>query len=107
MVSAAVVGCGSQVSGSPTRTEPDKSNLDFGNYQTQPRTVGNAKSLNQGRAWEAQRLADYVALPFEIDPAYVYDNRKETLVHPTQIVLNRKGLGGLIINDTFDEVAED
>lgn len=107
VVSAAVVGCGSQVSGSATRPEPDTSNLDFGNYQTQPRTVGNAKSLNQGRAWEAQRLADYVAMPFEIDPAYVYDNRKETLVHPTQIVLNRKGLGKLIINDTFDEVAED
>jgi len=107
VVSATVIGCGSQVSGSATRTEPDSSNLNFGNYQTQPRTVGNAKSLNQGRAWEAQRLADHVAVPFEIDPAYVYDNRRESLVHPTQIVLNRKGLGKLIINDTFDEVAED
>lgn len=106
-VAVFAVGCGSQVSGSAARIEPDTANLDYGNYQTQPRTVGNAKSLNQGRAYEAQRLGDYVALPFEIDPAYVYDNRKESLVQPTQIVLNRKGLGRLIINDTFDEVAED
>ncbi|MFC4124782.1 DUF7373 family lipoprotein [Nocardia rhizosphaerae] len=109
MATAAVLaaGCGAQVSGNAVRIEPDAAALDYGNYQTQPRTVGNAKSLTQGRAWEAQRLADHVALGFEIDPAYVYDNRKETLVSPSQIVLNRKGLGGLIINDTFDEVAED
>ncbi|MEV0333022.1 hypothetical protein [Nocardia sp. NPDC050717] len=106
MVSA-TVGCGSEVAGTATKPGPDTSKLDFGNYQTQPRTVGNAKNMTQARAWEAQRLGDYVALPFEADPAYVRDNRFDSFVAGTQIVLNRKGLGALIVNDTFDEVAED
>lgn len=107
VITATVAGCGGQVSGSATREAPDTSGLDFGNYQTEPRVVGNAKSLTQARAWEAQRLADYVAVPFEVDPAYVRDARFDSFVPSTQIVLNRKGLGGLIVNDTFDEVAED
>ncbi|WP_280301183.1 DUF7373 family lipoprotein [Nocardia neocaledoniensis] len=107
MVSVAVGGCGSEVAGTATKPELDTSKLDFGNYQTQPRTIGNAKSMTQARAWEAQRLGDYVALPFEADPAYVRDNRFDSFVAGTQIVLNRKGLGALIVNDTFDEVAED
>ncbi|MFD3705079.1 hypothetical protein ACFWUP_18235 [Nocardia sp. NPDC058658] len=107
VVAATVVGCGGQVAGSATRVAPETSDLDFGNYQTKPRVVGNAKSLTQGRAWEAQRLGDFVAVPFEIDPAYVRDYRFESFVPSAQIVLNRKGLGGLIVNDTFDEVAED
>ena len=104
---ATVAGCGGQVSGSATRVALETSDLDFGNYQTKPRTVGNAKSMTQARAWEAQRLGDYVAVPFEVDPAYVRDARFESFVPSAQIVLNRKGLGGLIVNDTFDEVAED
>ncbi|MFI6220736.1 hypothetical protein ACIBEH_09310 [Nocardia salmonicida] len=107
VVLVTVAGCGEQVSGSATRDSPDTSNLDFGNYQTKPRVVGNAKSMTQARAWEAQRLADYVAVPFEVDPAYVRDARFDSFVPSAQIVLNRKGLGGLIVNDTFDEVAED
>ncbi|GGK57117.1 DUF7373 family lipoprotein [Nocardia camponoti] len=99
---------GTAIQGAPTRDQPDASAFDVGNYQVKPREVGNAKSMNQARAFEAQRLADYVALPFEVDPTYQLDNRyRDTLVPPTQIVLNRKGLGRLVINDTFDEVAED
>ncbi|KAF0848336.1 hypothetical protein FNL39_102484 [Nocardia caishijiensis] len=107
VITASVAGCGGQVSGSATREAPDTTGLDFGNYQTEPRVVGNAKSMTQARAWEAQRLADHVAVPFEVDPAYVRDARFDSFVPSTQIVLNRKGLGGLIVNDTFDEVAED
>ncbi|WP_433757232.1 DUF7373 family lipoprotein [Nocardia sp. CA-135398] len=103
-VLAAVVGaCGSEVSGYPRRVAPDVSKLNVGNYQTKPREIGNAKSDKQARAREAQRLADYVALPYEADPSYVEDVWS---IRP-HIVLNRKTLGPLIINDTFDDVAKD
>lgn len=96
-------GCGTEVSGTPTRVQSDVSKLDVGNYQTKPRTIGNAKSDKQARAREAQRLADYVALPYEADPSYVEDAWN----FRSHIVLNRKTLGNLVINDTFDEVAKD
>jgi hypothetical protein len=95
--------CGSAVSGTPTRTQPDISNWDVGNYQTKPRVIGNAKSERQARAREAQRLADFVALPFEADPSYVEDAWH---IRP-HIVLNRKTIDNIVINDTFDEVAKD
>ncbi|MCP2295571.1 hypothetical protein APR11_001989 [Nocardia amikacinitolerans] len=95
--------CGSEVSGTPTRVQADLSKLDVGNYQTEPKTIGNAKNERQARSREAQRLADYVALPFEADPAYVVD---AWFIQP-HIVLNRKALGSLVINDTFDDVAKD
>ncbi|MEV6337466.1 hypothetical protein AB0M12_22435 [Nocardia vinacea] len=97
------VGCGTEVPGTATRVQSDVSALDVGNYQTKPRTVGNAKSDKQARAREAQRLADYVALPYEADPSYVEDAWNLR----SHIVLNRKTLGNLVINDTFDEVAKD
>ncbi|WP_228538915.1 hypothetical protein [Nocardia sp. XZ_19_385] len=99
----AVTGCGAEVPGNPLRVQPDLSKLDVGNYQTKPRQVGNAKNERQARAREAQRLADYVVLPYEADPAYVED----TWLMRSHIVLNRKTLGNLVINDTFDEVAKD
>ncbi|WP_433727668.1 DUF7373 family lipoprotein [Nocardia sp. CA-129566] len=100
---AAAGGCGSEVTGNPGRVGTDVSQLNVGNYQTKPREIGNAKSDKQARAREAQRLADYVALPYEADQAYVED----AWVNRPHIVLNRKTLGPLIINDTFDDVAKD
>ncbi|WP_063039104.1 DUF7373 family lipoprotein [Nocardia pseudovaccinii] len=97
------VGCGTEVPGTATRVQTDVSKLDVGNYQTKPRTIGNAKSDKQARAREAQRLADYVALPYEADPSYIED----VWSIRSHIVLNRKTLGNLVINDTFDEVAKD
>ncbi|MEV2218713.1 hypothetical protein AB0E01_02400 [Nocardia vinacea] len=102
-VLATIGGCGSEVSGNPGRAETDISKLDVGNYQTKPREIGNAKNEKQARAREAQRLSDYVALPYEADPSYVVDAWN---MRP-HIVLNRKTLGQLVINDTFDEVAKD
>ncbi|WP_431953609.1 DUF7373 family lipoprotein [Nocardia lijiangensis] len=102
-LAAGVGACGSQVSGTPTRVQADLSKLDVGNYQTEPKVIGTAKNERQARAREAQRLADYVALPFEADPAYVVD---AWFIQP-HIVLNRKALGSLVINDTFDDVAKD
>ncbi|MET7768640.1 hypothetical protein [Nocardia sp. NPDC005366] len=98
-----IAACGSEISGTPVRVQPDMSRLDVGNYQSRPRTVGNARSEKQARARESQRLGDFVALPFEADPAYVED---AWFVRP-HIVLNRKTLGNLVINDTFDDVAAD
>ncbi|WP_245668425.1 DUF7373 family lipoprotein [Nocardia xishanensis] len=95
--------CGAEVSGRAVRVEADTSGLDVGNYRTEPREIGNAKSSEQARAREAQRLADYVALPYEADQSYVEDSWH---LRP-HIVLNRKTLGNLVINDTFDEVAKD
>ncbi|MCP2289276.1 hypothetical protein APR08_002193 [Nocardia amikacinitolerans] len=95
--------CGSVVSGTAQQIQPDVSKLDVGNYATQPRTVGNAKNDKQARSRESQRLGDFVALPYEADPSYVED---VWYLRP-HIVLNRKTLGNLVINDTFDDVAKD
>jgi len=103
MTAVAVVACGSEIAGTPTRVTPHIPGLDVGNYQAQPRTVGNARSEKQARARESQRLADFVALPYEADPSYIED----TWQLRTHIVLNRKPLGNLVINDTFDDVAAD
>lgn len=98
-----VTACGTEISGDAVRMPPDISRLDVGNYPAKPRVIGNAKNDRQARAREAQRLADVVALPFEADPSYVVD----TWFLRSHIVLNRKTLGNLVINDTFDDVAKD
>lgn len=103
MLVVGVSACGSTVSGRAERVQPDPATLDVGNYQTKPREIGNAKNEKQARARESQRLADFVALPFEADPSYVED---AWALRP-HIVYNQKSLGKLVINDTFDEVAKD
>ncbi|MFI9510972.1 hypothetical protein [Nocardia sp. NPDC052566] len=100
----AVTGCGAAVSGTAVRQETDLATLDVGNYQTRPRTIGNAKNLKQARVRESQRLSDFVALPSEADPGYVEDQTGGIRSH---LVLNRKGMGDLVINDTFNDVAKD
>ncbi|WP_446224441.1 DUF7373 family lipoprotein [Nocardia sp. IBHARD005] len=102
-LATASAGCGSTVSGEAQQATPPKTTLDVGNYPSAPRTIGNAKNDKQARARESQRLGDYVILPFEADPAYI----SLSGFFPTPIVLNRKGLGGMVINDTFDDVAKD
>lgn len=104
LVGALVIACGSVVSGTPVRQEADLSRLEVGNYPTVPRHLGTAKTLKQGRIRESQRLADYVALPFEADPSYTEDSTGGIQRH---IVLDSKGMGNLVINDTFDDVAKD
>ncbi|GAB2669987.1 DUF7373 family lipoprotein [Nocardia goodfellowii] len=102
-LTAAIAGCGAEISGTATRIQPDLAKLDVGNYLTKPRQLGNAKNERQARSREAQRLADFVALPYEADPTYVED----AWPLRSHIVLNRKTLGNLVINDTFDDVAKD
>jgi len=96
-------GCGSDIDGSPVRAQTDLSTLDVGNFQTVPEHLGNAENERRARIRESQRLGDHVALPFEADPSYTQD-AWSLLPH---VVLDQDALGSLVINDTFDEVAED
>ncbi|MCX4096236.1 hypothetical protein [Nocardia sp. alder85J] len=100
---SAATACGADVSGHPVRQASDASALDVGNYPIKPRVVPHAKTLKQARTREAQRLADFVALPSEADPAYTDDD----IGLSQHLVLNQKGMGKLVINDTFDDVAKD
>nr|WP_246598004.1 hypothetical protein [Nocardia tengchongensis] len=100
----AVAGCATSVAGHPVRQPTDPASLQVGNYQTTPRVVGNAKTGKQSRIRESQRLSDYVALPFEADRDYAFECSGDVRPH---VVTNHKGLGDILINDTFDEVAHD
>ncbi|MQY25057.1 DUF7373 family lipoprotein [Nocardia aurantia] len=95
--------CGAEVQGHAARQAADTTNLDVGNYPTKRRVIGHAKTLKQARTRESQRLADFVALPSEADPAYTDD----ALGLSQHVVLNRHGMGKLVINDTFNDVAKD
>ncbi|WP_067861454.1 DUF7373 family lipoprotein [Nocardia shimofusensis] len=96
-------GCGSDIEGTPVRAQTDLSTLDVGNFRTAPEQLGNAENERQARVRESQRLGDYVALPFEADPSYTED---VWFLSP-HVVLDQDALGTLVINDTFDDVAQD
>lgn len=96
-------GCGSDVDGTPVRARTDLSTLDVGNFRTVPEQLGNAGNEREARIRESQRLGDHVALPFEADPSYTQD----TWFLLPHVVLDQDALGSLVVNDTFDEVAED
>ncbi|WP_328390983.1 DUF7373 family lipoprotein [Nocardia sp. NBC_00416] len=103
LVLSSVAGCGSVVSGAAVRAEPDLSGLDVGNYPTEPVDFGAAADHESARYREGQRLGDFAALPFEIDPGYV--NRNTGTGGP--VVLDRRDMEALVVNDTFDQVAAD
>ncbi|MET8799559.1 hypothetical protein ABZV91_24590 [Nocardia sp. NPDC004568] len=98
-----LASCGAVVAGEAIRAAPDLSGLDVGNYPTEPVAFGTADDDEAARYREGQRLGDFVALPFEIDPSYV--NRVAGTGGP--VVLDRRDMQSLVINDTFDEVAAD
>ncbi|MEU0504910.1 hypothetical protein [Nocardia sp. NPDC005998] len=66
-------GCGSE-SAATTTAEPavDLNTLEVGNYPTEPRDYGTAKNLDQARIVEAERLANFVPTPREIDQRFAY-----------------------------------
>ena len=103
VLAAMVGGCGSVVPGDAVRAEPDLADLDVGNYPTEPLAYGNAADEDAARYREAQRLGDFVALPLEADPAFV--TRLMGMGGP--VVLDRRDMQSLVINDTFDEVASE
>ncbi|WP_162958535.1 DUF7373 family lipoprotein [Nocardia yunnanensis] len=72
---AATAGCGSDAGPAPAQpAEPavDLAKLDTGNLPTQPKQYGKAVNLDQARLLEAERLADYLPLPAEIEPEVKY-----------------------------------
>lgn len=103
LLSAGAVACGSVVDGQPVRPAPDLTGLDVGNYPSEPIHYGTAEDEKAARYREGQRLGDFVALPFEADPAYVTPMRG--MGGP--VVLDRRDMQSLVINDTFDDVAAD
>ncbi len=100
---AGVAGCGTVVAGEAVRAKPDLSGLSVGNYPTEPIDYGTAADDEAARYREGQRLGDYVAIPFEADPIYV----KRLLGTGGPVVMDRRDMQSLVINDTFDEVASD
>ncbi|WP_433491713.1 DUF7373 family lipoprotein [Nocardia grenadensis] len=102
-LSAGTAACGSVVEGQPVRPAPDLTGLDIGNYPSEPTHYSTAGDEKAARYREGQRLGDFVALPFEADPAYVTPMRG--MGGP--VVLDRRDMQSLVINDTFDDVATD
>lgn len=100
---AGVTGCGTVVAGQAVRAKPDLSGLSVGNYPTEPIEYGTAEDEETARYREGQRLGDYVAIPFEADPAFV--NRESASGGP--VVMDRRDMDSLVISDTFDDVAAD
>lgn len=75
---AVTAGCGSTMDGTATKSTStsaaagavDASQLDHGNYAIEPRqALGEAGKPEVGALLEAQRLANYVTGPWEVDPA--------------------------------------
>jgi hypothetical protein len=91
--------CSSTV-GEAKESSVDIAALDVGNYPTKPKEFGNATSLREGRIREAQRLAEFVALPYEIDPALKFPTPAAS------VVIDSKGYSQLA-RDNFDVDAKD
>ena len=76
MCAVLVLSACSSTSGSDTdtnsSTEPsvDLASLDTGEYATEPHGPFGKADESNGAAFESQRMAEYMALPFEIDPAF-------------------------------------
>ncbi|MFD4442685.1 hypothetical protein ACFWPK_23220 [Nocardia sp. NPDC058519] len=70
-----IAACGSdpkpsaQISSDP---QIDLSKLDLGNYAAVPQSIEKPTNEAHGRAVQAQRLANYIPLPMEIDPRLEY-----------------------------------
>lgn len=81
-----LTACTSEVTGSPvTAAGPppgtvDIASLDVGNYPTKPAPLGTAGTPEVGAIVEAQRMADYVTGPWEVDPALVVGYIRQPMV---------------------------
>ncbi|WP_439651169.1 DUF7373 family lipoprotein [Nocardia panacis] len=70
--------------GSPPPEDPkvDLSQLEVGNYPTQPQVLGKVHDKDQAYLVEAARLGSYVPLPSEIDRRLQYNSSHAGTVHP-------------------------
>jgi hypothetical protein len=81
-----LTSCTSEVTGSPvTAAGPppgtvDIASLDVGNYPTEPAPLGTAETPKVGSIVEAQRMANYVTGPWEVDPTLVVGYIRQPMV---------------------------
>ncbi|MGA5462458.1 DUF7373 family lipoprotein [Mycobacterium sp. NPDC050041] len=81
-----LTACTSEVTGSPvTAAGPppgtvDLAALDVGNYPTKPAPLGTAGNPKVGSIVEAQRMANYVTGPWEVDPTLVLGYIRQPMV---------------------------
>lgn len=80
-VALTVTGCGGSEPAPAPVDEPtiDPGALDFGPYDPNPRDMGKPKNPEQAAIFEAERLGNYMPLPMDIDPAFVYNGMLQTL----------------------------
>lgn len=108
-VVAGTGACGSDEPAESTVTPTpvvDLAQLDVGNYPTKPRDLGMAGTPEQARTVEAQRLANHIPLPSDIDPRfrYTYGNQ----IYPSVFIDPKPAVIGRVFGlDRFFEVAPD
>ncbi|MVU78896.1 hypothetical protein GPX89_16790 [Nocardia sp. ET3-3] len=73
---ALVTACGSDSGPGPAAAPPDPvvdlTKLDIGNLPTQPKHYGKADNPDLARAVQAERMANYIPLPSEVNPEVKY-----------------------------------
>ncbi|MFG3617886.1 hypothetical protein [Nocardia sp. NPDC047654] len=108
VLAGAVALGGGACDGSEAATERpaqpvDLAQLDVGNYPTTPRALATAKNPEQARMIEAERLANFVPLSSDIDPAFVSANPSIA-----KVFIDPKGsLGRIMQVSRFAEAAPD
>ncbi|NMN98973.1 DUF7373 family lipoprotein [Antrihabitans stalactiti] len=87
-VGASLTGCSGSTAGHAKSQEVDLASLDVGNYETTPPDggLGNSGSDEVGRLLDAQRLANFVVDPVEVDDAL------RRGVSPTYVIRNAPSL---------------
>lgn len=78
---ASVGACGSDdppESSAPPQPPVDVSALQVGNYPSEPTILGTANNDEEARTAEAMRLAEFVPLPSDIDPALQFTRNNNT-----------------------------
>ncbi|MFE3545497.1 hypothetical protein ACFXK0_21245 [Nocardia sp. NPDC059177] len=97
--------CGNEQESTATTTQVDLAALEVGNYPTEAVALGKATTDEQAALVEAQRLAEVVPLPREIDPALNYArqfNQSRTFTDVSIPPISRELL---LSRERFDAVA--
>lgn len=106
-LAVSIGACGADESTSAASAPPpepvvDITQLDTGNFPTQPRDLGKPTSLEHARLVEAQRLGNYLPLPSATDPIFVYNDGMWT-----NAFIDAKPLGAIMATERFPEAAPD
>ncbi|WP_330232964.1 hypothetical protein OHA40_11075 [Nocardia sp. NBC_00508] len=104
IVAAGAGACGNSDTGTEQSARPvDLAQLDVGSYATQPRELGPVKNPEQARMVEAERLANFVPAPSDIDPAFVHANPSIAKI----FIEPKAALGRIMDVSRFAEAAPD